>query len=74
MTPLNVHILTSGTCEYVALQGTRDSEDVNKVKYLGMWETIQGCPSGPHIIIQVLKHREIFLVIIRMEVVTAEVR
>lgn len=47
---------------------------MNKIKYLGMGETIQDCPGGPHVITQVLKHREPFLAIIRKEDVTAEVR
>lgn len=47
---------------------------MNEVKYLAMGETIQDYPGGPYVIMQVLKHREPFLAIIRKENVTAEVR
>ena len=47
---------------------------MNKIKYLGMGKTIQDYPTRPHVIIQVLEHREPFLAILRKEDVTAKVR
>lgn len=49
--PPVVHILISGTCECVALQGKRDFEDVNKIKYRGMGMTIQYYPPGLRVIV-----------------------
>lgn len=47
---------------------------MNEVKYLAMGETMQDYLGGPHVLMQVLKHSEPFLAIIRRKNVTTEVR